>query len=121
MAVITFKTLNNNLQDSLQSGKVPEKNVIEISERLKAETKKDFKLVVIVMSVVTVMLGGFLAYSMMNSTGMREALLQWIIGFVVLVGVLFFLCYMAFVGIIRIQFNGAVKEGYPELYKKCKV
>ena len=29
--------------------------------------------------------------------------------------------YMAFVGIIRIQFNGAVKEGYPELYKKCKV
>lgn len=62
-----------------------------------------------------------ITFKTLNSTGMREALLQWIIGFVVLVGVLFFLCYMAFVGIIRIQFNGAVKEGYPELYKKCKV
>ena len=121
MAVISYKTLNSNLDESLRKAKVPEKNLAEISESIKEGSKKDTKLVIIIMVVVAVMLGGFLGYSMFNNADMQAAMLQWIIGYVVLIGVLFLLVYFANVGLLKLQFNSAIKEGYPELYKQYKV
>ena len=121
MAVISFKTLNSNLDVSLRKAKVPEKNLAEISESIKAGAKKDTKLVIIIMAIVAVMLGGFLGYTLYSNPDMREAIAQWIIGYFVLIAVLSLLVYFANVGLIKVQFNSALKEGYPEFYKQYKV
>ena len=121
MATIRFKTLNSNLADALSSGKVPEKNVAEISENLKQSTKKDLKISAIVMGIVTVMMGGYLTYTLIASSGLHDAIPQFIGGFFAIIAFLCVVVYFAFVGIIKIQFNHALKEGYPELYKQYKI
>ena len=121
MAVIHFKTLNANLQESIRLSKVPEKNVIDVSSQLKAENKKNFKVLSIVMGAVAVLLGGNLAYVLISKPEFQEALLQWILGFVAIFAIIYLITYLCICGIIKIQFNGALKEGYPELYKEHKI
>lgn len=121
MAVIWYKTMNSNLQDSLRKGKVPEKNVLELSEKIKAENKKNFKTLSVVMAIIFVMMGGYMTFVLASNSGLQDALLQWIIGFLVIYAIIFIGTYLAVGGIMKIQFNGAVREGYPELYPKCKV
>ncbi len=121
MAVIHFKTMNTNLQESIRMAKVPEKNVIDVSQKLKSENKKNFKVLSIVMAAVAVILGGNLAYVLIKNPSMQDALLQWIIGYIAIVAIIYFLVYLCICGIIKIQFNGALKEGYPELYKEHKI
>jgi len=41
MPVIGYKKLNDKLQESLSMGKLPEKNVRELSIRLKAQNKRE--------------------------------------------------------------------------------
>ncbi len=121
MATIHFKTLNDNLQESIRLAKVPEKNVIEVSKQLKTENKKNFKILSIVMAAVALLFGGNLAYLFISKSEFREAALQWILGFVAIIAIIYFGAYLCVCGIIKFQFNGALKEGYPELYKKHKI
>ncbi|MCR5616695.1 MAG: hypothetical protein K6F83_00205 [Clostridiales bacterium] len=121
MAVIWYKTMNSNLQDSLRKGKVPEKNVLELSEKIKAENKKNFKTLSVVMAIIFVMMGGYMTFVLASNSDLQDALLQWIISFLVIYAIIFIGTYLAVGGIMKIQFNGAVREGYPELYSKCKV
>ena len=109
MAVIHFKTLNANLQESIRLSKVPEKNVIDVSSQLKAENKKNFKVLSIVMGAVAVLLGGNLAYVLISKPEFQEALLQWILGFVAIFAIIYLITYLCICGIIKIQFN--VKRG----------
>ena len=45
MAVISFKTLNNNVQDAISTGKFPEKNLRELSAGLKESQKKEIQAI----------------------------------------------------------------------------
>ena len=119
--IISFRTLDSDVDDSIRKALTHEAHLAKLSASIKEGTKKDTKLVIIVCAVVALMLGGFMGYAMFMNSSMREAILMWIGGYVVLVGVISFLCYLATVGLIRFQFNSALKEGYPELYKKYKV
>lgn len=121
MAVITFRTLKSELASALECGKVPEKNVREISSQLKAENKRSFTVVVVLVSVFAVLAAAFLIYMFVLDEVMREQMLTWIIGTVVLLAAIFGLCYLAFVGLIKRQFNSALKSGYPNLYDECKI
>ena len=121
MAIISFRTLKRELGNALECGKVPEKNVKAISAQLKVDNKRYFKTIVIFMSVFTVLAAAFLTYSFITDKVMRAQMLGWIIGAVVLLAVIFGLCYLAFIGIIRGEFNSALRSGYPELYKEYKI
>lgn len=121
MSTIHFKTSNSNLQESIRLAKMPEKNVIDVSKQLKADNKKNFKIFNIVMGAVALLFGGNLAYLMIIKSEFREAMLQWILGFVAIIAIIYFGTYLCVCGIIKIQFNGALKEGYPDLYKEHKI
>ena len=121
MGRIMFKVLNSNLEESLHMAKVPEANVIAVSERLKKENKHNFKLILIIMGIVAVMLGLTTFLSIKNTPSFQSQLPQWIGGYVALIAFLFVIVYIAFIGIIKFQFNNALKDGYPELYKEHKI
>jgi len=56
-----------------------------------------------------------------TSKSMQSEILWWVIGYFALVGFLFFAGYMVSIGVIKLEYNSALKEGYPELYKECKL
>ena len=56
-----------------------------------------------------------------TSKSMQSEILWWVIGYFALVGFLFFAGYMISIGVIKLEYNSALKEGYPELYKECKL
>lgn len=101
--------------------KIPEKNVIDVSNQMKEDHKKNLKVISIVMAAVAVILGVNSVYIMIKSPSMQDVLFQWILGFVAIFAVIYFLVYLCVCGIIKIQFNSALKEGYPELYKEHKI
>lgn len=119
--IISFRTLDSDVDDSIRKALTPEAHLAKLSASIKEGTKKDTKLVLIVCAFVAVMLGGILGLVLFQNPSMSEAILAWIGGYVVFVGIISFLVYLANVGLIRFQFNSALKEGYPELYKKYKV
>ena len=121
MSVITYRKLNDKLQESLSQGKLPEKNVRELSEQIKAQNKKEVKSAAIITGVLAVIFGGGLLAITVSSKSIQSVLLGWIIGYLVLVGFSFFAAYMVSIGIIKLEYNSALKEGYPDLYKECKV
>lgn len=121
MAVISFKTLNNNVQDAISTGKFPEKNLRELSANLKASQKKDFKFTIIIVAIMAVFIGGLFGYMIYNSLEMQQHLLGWILGYLGIVAIIFLGSYFTQIGIIRGQFNIALREGYPELYKELKL
>ena len=121
MATISFKTLNNNVQDAISTGKFPEKNLREMSAQLKASQKKDIKLICIIVGIMAVILGGFFGYTVYTSPEMQQHLLGWILGYLGLIAFCFVGAYFTQIGIIKGQFNIALREGYPELYKELKL
>ena len=121
MPVISYKKLNDKLQESLSTGKVPEKNVRELSAQLKAQSKRELKTTAIITGVMGVIFGGMLTGVIITTKDMQENILWWILGYLALVGFIFLVGYMASIGIIKLEFNSALKDGYPELYKECKV
>ena len=121
MAVISFKTLNNNVQDAISTGKFPEKNLRELSAQLKTSQKKEIKTMFIIVGVMSVIIGGLFGYTVYTSPGMQENLLGWILGYLGLIAFMFVAAYFTQIGIIKGQFNIALREGYPELYKELKL
>lgn len=121
MPVISYKKLNDKLQESLAMGKLPEKNVRALSDQLRVQNKKEIKTTAIITGVLAVIFGGMLAAMIVTTKSMQDALLWWIIGFLALIGFMFFAGYMVSIGIIKLEYNSALKEGYPDLYKECKV
>ena len=121
MAVISFKTLNNNVQDAISTGKFPEKKLRELSANLKASQKKDFKFTIIIVAIMAVFIGGLFGYMIYNSLEMQQHLLGWILGYLGIVVIVFLGSYLTQIGIIRGQFNIALRKGYPELYKELKL
>ena len=122
MAVISFKTLNNNVQDAISMGKFPEKNLRELSAQLKASQKKEIKTMFIIVGVMAVLIGGLFGYILYsNPVDVQEHLLGWILGYLGIVAIIFLGSYFTQIGIIRGQFNIALREGYPELYKELKL
>lgn len=121
MPVIGYKKLNDKLQESLSMGKLPEKNVRELSIRLKAQNKREIKTTTIITGVLATIFGGILIALTVTSKSMQSEILWWVIGYFALVGFLFFAGYMVSIGVIKLEYNSALKEGYPELYKECKL
>lgn len=122
MAVISFKTLNNNVQDAISQGKFPEKNLRELSAQLKASQKKEIKFMFIIVGIMAVFIGGLFGYILYsNPVEVQEHLLGWILGYLGIIAVIFAGCYFTQIGIIKGQFNIALREGYPELYKELKL
>ena len=122
MAVISFKTLNNNVQDAISMGKFPEKNLRELSAQLKASQKKEIKTMFIIVGVMAVFIGGLFGYILYsNPVEVQEHLLGWILGYLGIVAIIFLGSYFTQIGIIKGQFNIALREGYPELYKELKL
>lgn len=122
MAVISFKTLNNNVQDAISMGKFPEKNLRELSAQLKASQKKEIKTMFIIVGVMAVLIGGLFGYILYsNPVEVQEHLLGWILGYLGIVAIIFLGSYFTQIGIIKGQFNIALREGYPELYKELKL
>jgi hypothetical protein len=122
MAVISFKTLNNNVQDAISMGKFPEKNLRELSAGLKASQKKEMKFLFIIVGVMAVFIGGLFGYILYsNPVEVQEHLLGWILGYLGIVAIIFLGSYFTQIGIIKGQFNIALREGYPELYKELKL
>ncbi len=121
MAVISYKKLNDKLQESLSLGKLPEKNVRELSAQLKAQQKKEIKTSAIITGVLAVIFGGILTSVIITSKSIQADILWWILGYLALVAFMFFVSYMVSIGIIKLEFNSALKDGYPDLYKECKV
>ena len=102
MAVISFKTLNNNVQDAISTGKFPEKNLRELSANLKASQKKEFKFMIIFVAIMAVFIGGLFGYILYsNPVEVHEHLLGWILGYLGIVAIIFLGCYLTQIGIIN--------------------
>ena len=101
MAVISFKTLNNNVQDAISTGKFPEKKLRELSANLKASQKKVFKFTIIIVAIMAVFIGGLFGYMIYNSLEMQQHLLGWILGYLGIVAIIFLGSYFTQIGITR--------------------
>ena len=121
MAVINIRMLNYNLKEQIEMGRLSEENVAMVREKVKAGNKTAFIGYIVTSCIIVAMLG-FCGYQILAHTpNLQEELPKYLIGGGILLAVILGTGYLITVGLMKIQFNKALKEGYPHLYKQLKV
>jgi len=121
MAVIHIRTLNDNLKEQIETGKLSEEKVAMVRENVRAGNKTAL-IGYIVASCIIVAIIGICGYQILSHTpNLQEELPKYLIGGGVLIAVILGTGYLITVGLMKIEFNKALKEGYPHLYKQLKV
>ena len=121
MAVINIRMLNYNLKEQIEMGRLSEENVAMVREKVKAGNKTALIGYIVASCIIVAMLG-FCGYQILAHTpNLQEELPKYLIGGGILLAVILGTGYLITVGLMKIQFNKALKEGYPHLYKQLKV
>lgn len=124
MAMIQYRTLNSELRKALRGSAIPVGQLPELYDRVKASQeseKKDLRISYIVLGVLAVLLVGYCVYTQVNAgadvmTALPSA------GLVAVFTLLLFpLVYFLNVGLFALQFNLAMKKGYPDLADRYKL
>ncbi len=120
MATIHYRTLNMQLKRAIVNRSLSEDQLREAAENVKAGNKKTMKTINIAMIICAVI------FLIMFVPVIRENGDPKFIGIMlaIIVGSLAFVyaaIYELMVGVLKGQFNKAVKKGYPEMAKELKV
>ncbi len=120
MATIHYRTLNMQLKRAIVNRSLSEDQLREAAENVKAGNKKTMKTINIAMIICAVI------FLIMFVPVIRENGDPKFIGIMlaIIVGSLAFvyaIIYELMVGVLKGQFNKAVKKGYPEMAKELKV
>jgi len=124
---VRYKTLNRDLENAIGCRALPIDQLIEISGKLKEEYKAKRCKAWILISIFTLVLAAFFAclmvsmFKSMDDPNFISNIILFIGTFVVLSLIAGDLFYKVIVGKVKGQFNRAVKNGYPELYKQVKL
>ena len=120
MAKIYFKTLNKELKKAINTKTISEEDLKKIYTNLKEKTQKKKKTMNIVMLIVIAMfiIMGIPTVTKANDQEMTKFLIML---FVPIIAIIYLIIYFTQIGIIKIQFNNAIKKNYKELEKKLKL
>lgn len=121
MAVIHIRMLNYNLKEQIETGKLSEENIAKVRENVRTGNKTALMGYIIASCIIVAILG-FCGYQILSHTpNLQEELPKYLIGGGILIAAILGSGYLITVGLMKIQFNKALKEGYPHLYKQLKV
>ena len=114
---IYYNTLNKELKKAINSKTISSDDLKKIYEGLKEKNNKKKKTINIVMVCVILMFAimGFPILTKSNDTGLIKFMLLLLIPSLVII---YFLVYFTQIGLIKMQFNNAIKKNYPELAKE---
>ncbi len=124
---VRYKSLNRDLENAIGCRTLPVDQLKAISENLKAEYKSKKRIAMIIISLFTLILAVVCAIcvipvinNIQNSNDISGII--FLIGSIVVIALIFGdLVYKIIVGKVKNQFNRAVKNGYPELFKEIKL
>ncbi len=120
MATIYYSTLNKNLKRAINSKTISEEDLRKIYTNLKENLNRKKKTMNIVMIIIIVMfiMMGIPTVTRANNPEMTKF---FIMLFVPVIAIIYGIVYFTQFGLIKIQFNKAIKNNYPELSEKIKL
>jgi len=120
MATIYYSTINNELKKAINSKSISEEELKKIYVNLKENLKKKKKTINIVMIVVLAIfiMMGIPTVARANDSEMTKF---FIMLFVPVFALIYVIVYLTQFGLIKMQFNKAIKNNYPELSEKIKL
>ncbi len=120
MAIIYFNSLNKNLKKAIYSKSISSDDLKKIYEEFKEKNKKKQKTLNIVMVCVAFMfiLIEVLSFSKAKNAEFAKIMLLFTIP---LLAIIYLIVYFTQIGLIKIQFNNAIKKNYPELANELKI
>ena len=117
---IYYNTLNKELKKAIDSKSISVEDLKKVYENLKIKNnkkKKTINLVTTIVIVISVILG-IPRFINSNTPEFTKFMLLLLIPLIV---VIYGIVYLTQVGLIKIQFNYAIKKNYPELANELKL
>ena len=120
MATISYRTLSMDMKRTIVNKQLTEDQLRETSERMKEDNRKYMKriyLVISIVAVVSVVMGLPLMIRIRD-----PKFIVMILGIIIdTLVIVYVICYGALIGIVKSQFNRAVKKAYPEIADEVKI
>lgn len=120
MYVISINFLNRELKKAINNESLSDNELQEISARMKEKAKKDTKLIAIIMACVVafILIIGCVSFA---KEGHNDAILPTILAMIPGGAFMFGFTWLLQVGIVKFQFNAAVKKHYSKIYEQVKI
>ena len=120
MARFYYATLNKELKESICARALSPEQLKVTYARIKNQKNKKMKTLNIVMVCVAVgaIVMEALTFSKINN---QEVIVLMLLLTIPIIAVVYALVYVSQIGIITIQFNAAIRKGYPELANELKL
>ena len=120
MATIHYRTLSMDLKKAIVNKYLTEDQLKETSERMKEDNRKYVKRINVIVIVVAVIFVIMSIQPMMNIGDPKFIVMM--IGIIIgSLALVYVLSYFAMVGIVKCQYNSAVKKYYPEIADEVKI
>ena len=120
MPAIYYNTLNGELKKAISARAFSVAQLLDIHANIKEELdkkKKVLNIVMICVAVVFIVMGAMTCIKAGNPDLTKFMILL----FVPVIEIMYFLVYFTQVGLMKTQFNNAIKKNYPELEEDLKL
>ena len=120
MYFISINFLNKALKQAIESKSISPEELKDVSARMREKAKKDTKLIAIIIACFVALILVFGAISF-GKEGNTEAILPVVLSMIPGGAFIFGFVWLLQVGIVKMQFNSAVKKYYPEIAGELKI
>ena len=117
---IYYNTLNKELKKAINSKSISVEDLKKVYENLKMKNSKKKKTINLIMIIVIVIFGILGIPTFINS-GNPEFTKFMLLFLIPIIIVIYGIVYFTQIGLIKIQFNNAIKKNYPELVDDLKL
>ena len=118
MYFISIRTLNWQLKKAIYSKSLTTEELKKVSEDIR-EKQKQLQKVIIAITVFVIIL--FLTFIVM---GIMKGILftpSMIFGIIAIIPIIYVVCYFTQIGILKMQYNRAIRKNYAESFEDLKV
>ena len=120
MATIYYNTLNRDFKKALKNKTFSNEDLRKVFEKIKTENNKKKKTINIVMIALLVLMVIMMFPTIINSNNpdMTKFMIKFMIPIYILI---YAIVYITQIGILKLQFNQAIKKNYPDLADEIKL
>jgi len=114
MVSFYYNTLNKELKKAIYAKSISTEDLRRIYEKIKQENnkkKKTINMVMIFLAVLLIIICVTTSFEIEDLEFMKFMLLL----LIPIIAIIYFLVYFSQIGIMKMQFNRAIKKNYPEL------
>lgn len=118
MYFISIRTLDWQLKKAIYSQSLTKEELEKISEGIREKQKQLQKLIIAITIFVAIL---FVIFIVMGITRGMPFALPIMLGMMVTVPIIYFICYITQIWILKIQYNKAIRKNYNDFFDELKV